>query len=191
VSRAARALWAVATPARTWLSLLVLTLLLGGENLLPFPPSVVYMRRVTAGMTFLDFGFEPATQAHALLVAFGPAGRQTQALLTCTVDVLVPLASAVFGALAIASLGRRVFGVQGRWLGVAGLPVLAALCDYSENASISLLLLTFPNDPTWLSRVTHFLTIAKVASYSLTLALVLLAALWAVGTTLLRRGASQ
>ncbi|HEY3252529.1 MAG TPA: hypothetical protein VGJ91_01225 [Polyangiaceae bacterium] len=181
MSRAARALWTVATPARTWLSLLALTLLISGENLLPFPPGVVYMRRVTGGMTFLDFGFEPATQAHALLVAFGPAGRQTQALLTCTVDMLVPLASAIFGALAITSLGRRIFGAPGRWLGAAGLPALAALCDYAENATISLLLVTFPHDPVWLSRVTHFLTIAKVATYSLTLALVLLAAAWTLG----------
>ena len=174
MNRALQALWQRATPRRLLLSFSGVSLLLLGENLLDVPPGVVYMRRVTQGQNFLDFGFAPASHAHAVLTAFGPAGRHTQALLLSTVDVLVPFASGLFGALAIVIFGRALFGKPGRWLGLVSIPILAMLLDYAENASIAALLLTFPRDPAWLSVVTHTLTQAKSVFYASTALLVLL-----------------
>jgi hypothetical protein len=174
MNRALRALWQRATPRRLLLSFSGVGLLLLGENLLDVPPGVVYMRRVTQGQNFLDFGFAPASQAHAVLTAFGPAGRHTQALLLSTVDVLIPFASGLFGALAIVVFGRALLGKPGRWLGLVSIPILAMLLDYAENASIAALLVTFPRDPAWLSVVTHALTQAKTVFYGSTALLVAL-----------------
>jgi len=173
-------LWSRAAPRHAWLSFAGLAALLLGENLAPVPPGVVYMRRVTGGLNFLDFGFEPATGAHALLTAFGAEGRHTQALLQTTTDIAIPFASAAFGALALTVLGRVIFRAPGRWLWLTFLPVLAALLDYSENASIAGLLLSYPSDPSWLSVLTHDLTIAKFLAYNATAALVLVAAITAL-----------
>jgi len=174
VNRALQVLWLRATPRRLLLSFSAVSVLLLGENLLDVPPGVVYMRRVTRGQNFLDFGFTPASHAHAVLTAFGPAGRHTQALLLSTVDVLVPLAAGLFGALAIVVLGRAFFGKPGRWLGLVSIPILAMLFDYAENASIAALLLTFPRDPVWLSVLTHALTQVKSVFYASAALLVVL-----------------
>jgi len=173
-------LWSQATPRRAWLALVGLAALLTGENLARIPPGAVYMRRVTGGLNFLDFGFEPAASAHARLTAFGAAGRHAQALLQATADIAIPLASAAFGALALTALGRVIFRAPGRWLWLTSVPLLAALLDYAENASIAGLLLTFPDDPQWLSVLTHELTFAKFLAYDATAALVLLAAIAAL-----------
>ncbi len=159
--------------------------LLIGENLAPVAPGARYMRRVTHGLDFLDFGFAPADGAHAVLTAFGPEGRHVQALLTATVDIAIPFVSGAFGALALAALGRALFRTPGRWLALTWLPVIAALLDYGENASISALLLSYPNDPAWLSLLTHSLTLAKFAAYDATAALVLVAAVAAVARPML------
>jgi hypothetical protein len=183
MNRVAGFIWARATPRRAWLWFAIMSALLLGENLLPISPGAPYMRRVTGGMDFLDFGFSPASQAHALLVAFGPVGRHTQALLTATVDVAIPFSFGAFGVLSLTALGRALFGSPGRWIAVLVVPVLAAFFDYAENASIGLLLLTFPHDPAWLSILTHGLTFAKFLFYGITGVLVLVAAC----TALMRR----
>ena len=180
MSRFTTWLWAYATPRRAWLSFAAMSTLLAAENLAPFSPGSPYMRRVTHGLEFLDFGFAPADSAHAVLTAFGPAGRHVQALLTTTVDIVIPFVSGTFGALALAALVRALFRTPGRWLALTWLPVVAALLDYAENAGIAGLLLSYPNDPAWLSVLTHWLTLAKFAAYNATAALVLVAAIAAV-----------
>ena len=192
MSRFSAFLWIHGTARRAWLSFAGLSALLLGENLAPCAPGAVYMRRVTNGLNFLDFGYAPATGAHALLTAFGAEGRHTQALLGATVDVAIPFASAAFGALAITALGRALFKRPGRWQLLAYLPLVAALLDYSENASIAGLLLTYPNDPAWLSVVTHALTSVKFLAYNATAAVVLVAAIVALARQSWRKsGADQ
>lgn len=173
-------IWAHATPKRAWLSFAAMSTLLLGENLAPFAPGVPYMRRVTHGTNFLDFGFAPADGAHKVLTAFGAEGRHVQALLTSTVDIVIPLASATFGVLALTALGRALFGSPGRWLALVYLPPCAALLDYAENASIAGLLLSYPGDPVWLSLLAHSLTLAKFLAYNATVALVVVAAIVAL-----------
>jgi hypothetical protein len=168
-----------ATPRGVLLSFSAMVALLVAENLLAVSPGVVYLRSVTHGLNFLDFGFTPASSAHAALSALGPAGRRAQALLLGSMDLLIPFASGLFGTLAIVAFTHTLVREPKRWRALTLIPLAAMALDYAENMSIAGLLVTFPRDPAWLSVLTFWLTRAKFACYggSLLLVMVLGAAL--------------
>jgi hypothetical protein len=165
----------VATPGRVTLLLVLELLVVGCENLLVFPLSVPYFRRLT-GRAYLDMcAFCSADQVYDHLDAFGPLGRKLQLLLFATVDVVIPTVFGLFGALGIALLtrsGRRLRPRLG-WLMLV--PVAAALLDFTENGLIALLTTSYPERLERVATIAGLVTGMKTIAYLLTV--VLLAAL--------------
>jgi hypothetical protein len=157
---------------------LVLELLvLGSENLLTFPLSVPYFRRVT-GRAHLDMcAFCSADQVYAHLQAFGTLGRRLQLLLFATVDIVIPTLSGLFGALALALLtrSRRPVRPGFRWLVLV--PVAAALLDFAENALIALLTGRYPERMETVAALSGLVTGMKTIAYLLTAVLLVVLAL--------------
>ena len=145
-------------------------------NLLDFPVSVPYMRRVS-GNTYLDMqGFYTAARAYQLLEAFGPGGRRLQFLLATTFDALFPATAGAFGVVAITWSFRRAFGTPSR---LALLGLVAATLDYLENLSIIVVVKAYPRHLDLVAQAAGVFTVLKGAAYLATTA-VLLAGLVAV-----------
>lgn len=139
-------------------------------NLLDFPGSVPYMRRVS-GHTYLDAqGFYTAARAYQLLDAFGPEGRRLQLLLSTTLDVLIPLLAGAFGAVSITWSFRCAFGRPSRLAIVA---LGAAALDYLENAALIVLVTAYPRHLDLVARAAGVFTALKGAAYAATALLVL------------------
>lgn len=157
-----------ATPRRV-AALLVLELLaLGGENLLVFPLSVPYFRRLT-GHAYLDMcAFCSADAIYARLDAFGALGRRLQLLLFATVDIVVPTLSGLFGALGIALLTRSRRVERPRLGGLVLVPIAAALLDFTENALIALVTIRYPERMDGVATIAGFVTGTKTIAYLLT-----------------------
>jgi hypothetical protein len=161
----------VATPRRVLILLVLEVLVLAGENLLVFPLSVPYFRRLT-GHAYLDMcAFCSADRIYADLDAFGAAGRRLQLLLFATVDVIVPTLSGAFGAMGIALLtrSRRRARPGLRWWVLV--PVVAALLDLTENALIALLTIRYPERTLTIATLSGLVTGMKTIAYVLTAAL--------------------
>ena len=131
-------------------------------NLLDFPGSVPYMRRVS-GNTYLDMqGFYAAARAYQLLDAFGPEGRRLQLLLATTFDALFPAIAGVFGAVAITWSFRRAFGRPSR---LAVLALVAAALDYLENLAIIVLVTEYPRRLDFVAQAAGVFTALKGVAY--------------------------
>lgn len=158
----------VATPRRV-VALLILELLaLGCENLLDFPLSVPYLRRLT-GHAYLDLcAFCSAGQIYAHLDAFGAIGRKLQLLLVSTVDIAIPAMSGALGALGIALLtrSRREARPELRWLILV--PTAAMLLDYTENVLIAILTSRYPAHLERLAATLGLVSGVKTTAYLLT-----------------------
>ena len=150
------------------LFILALALLLP-INLLDFPGSVPYMRRVS-GNAYLDMqGFYTAARAYQLLDAFGPQGRRLQLLLSTTFDVVIPLLAGAFGAVSITWSFRRAFGRPSRLALVA---LGAAALDYLENAALIVLLTAYPRHLDVVAGAAGVFTALKGVAYGATILVV-------------------
>jgi hypothetical protein len=164
----------VATSRRVALLLVLELLVLGCENLLVFPLSVPWFHRLT-GRAYLDMcAFCSADEVYEHLDAFGPVGRTAQLLLVASVDVVIPTLSGLFGALGIALLRRSAREPPPRFRWLVLVPLLAALLDFTENALIVLLTMSYPD------RMEHVATIAGVVTGMKSIAYVLTAVLLVV-----------
>jgi hypothetical protein len=110
-----------------------------------------------------------AERAYALMTAWGPVGRRNQVLFTATGDVVLPLVTFAFGALALLYATRRLGAPA--WLRTAllALPAAYLACDYLENLGIVTLVLTYPGRLDALAATTERLREAKTATSSLAL----------------------
>jgi len=150
------------------LFILALALLLS-INLLDFPGSVPYMRRVS-GNAYLDMqGFYTAARAYQLLDAFGPQGRRLQLLLSTTFDVVIPLLAGAFGTVSITWSFRRAFGRPSRLALVA---LGAAALDYLENAALIVLLTAYPRHLDVVAGAAGVFTALKGVAYGATILVV-------------------
>ena len=146
-------------------------------NLLDFPGSVPYMRRVS-GNTYLDMqGFYTAARAYQLLDAFGPQGRRLQLVLSTTFDVVLPLLAGAFGAVTITWSFRRAFGEPSR---LAALALAAAALDYLENVAILVLLAGYPHHLDLVAQIAGMFTGLKGVAYFATIVVMLFGAVAAL-----------
>src|SRR5262249_49808409 len=82
----------------------LLAAVLGTVNGLDFPLSVPYQHRVT-GQGYLDFcSYCSAGAVQSQVEALGVQGRLLQALLLCTIDIVIPTLTCIFGIAALAAL---------------------------------------------------------------------------------------
>jgi hypothetical protein len=162
--------------------LFILTLAaLVSVNLLDFPGSVPYMRRVS-GQTYLDMqGFYTAARAYELLDAFGPQGRRLQLLLSTTFDAVFPSLVGAFGAVAITWSFRRAFGRPSRLAAVA---VAAAALDYLENLAVIVLVTEYPRHLDLVAQAAGVFTALKGVAYLATSVVLLVGVVSALGQPL-------
>jgi hypothetical protein len=159
------------------LFLLTLTALVS-INLLDFPGSVPYMRRVS-GQTYLDMqGFYTAERAYQLLDAFGPQGRRLQLQLSTTFDAVFPSLVGAFGAVAITWSFRRAFGRPSRLAAVA---LAAAALDYLENLALIVLVTEYPRQLDFVAQAAGVFTALKGVAYLATTVVLLVGVVAALG----------
>jgi hypothetical protein len=150
---------------------LILTLLLaavlGTVNGLDFPLSVPHQRRVT-GQGYLDFcSYCSAGAVQSQVEALGVEGRLLQALLLCTIDIVIPTLTCLFGIAALAALTRR-WRARGSSIGwLLALPVAGMLLDFAENMSIVGLLIRYPAPSPDLAGLEGLLSGLKNTAYAL------------------------
>jgi hypothetical protein len=121
------------------------------------------LAELSGGMPILDFepGYDMA-RVREVFTAYGPDGMRLYGRIQ-TLDLINP---ALYSLLA-AALTRMLW--QGRpW--VALLPLLAALGDYAENITLTLLARGFPELPEGLVAISSTLSLAKLALMALGLA---------------------
>lgn len=117
--------------------LFLLMFALGVYIVSPIGPSEELMA-LAGGQNVPDAQFWREPDAfYGQLAAYGDAGRSLYLTQISRVDLLIPLAQALFLSVAI-SLGWRGH----RWF--SALPFLAMLADYLENASLATLFLAYP-----------------------------------------------
>jgi hypothetical protein len=156
-------------------ALAILTVLeagvLAAENLLDYPLSVPYMRRLT-GHPYLDMcAFCSASEVRTQLDDFGERGRALQLLLMPTIDVVIPVLSFAFGSVALAILLREA---RARWArGVRMLPLAAMVLDFAENATIVMLVRAYPTPLPAVAGAMGVLTGLKFLAYGASLAAIL------------------
>ena len=159
--------------SRTALTLTILEIaVLGVVNGLDFPLSVPYQHRVT-GQGYLDFcNYCSAAAVQSQVDALGVQGRLLQALLLCTIDIVIPTLSCLFGIAALAALTRR-WRAQDSSIGwLFAIPVAAMLLDFGENWSIVGLLIRYPAPSPVLAGLEGLLSGLKVTAYGLVAVLI-------------------
>jgi len=139
----------------------LLTLTIGAllvENLLYFPLSVPYMKELAAGAPLLDMrpGYTP-DDAYHLFDVLGQSGRSAYLRLLWTIDLLLP---ALFGLFLSSAIGRGAFPAT------RSIPLLAAVCDYAENITVTTLLLRYPLHQPPLVQLASVFTVTKLVLYA-------------------------
>lgn len=164
----------------------VLTLL---ANLPVLPVSAPVIAERSGGVRILDVAPQPDPGAVYAAVARYDRARYLWEIFT--VDLVLPLAYGAAFALAVLLMLRRVAPARPGLRRLAALPLVTALVDYAENASIATLLIAHPDRLDPVARAQIALTAAKNVGLvaSVALFLVVLAA-WAV-QALTRGGGRQ
>jgi len=92
---------------------------------------------------------------------YGEQGRVVYALGTATIDMVFPLASALFQGILITLLTRRVFPSRPGWERLNLVPSGAALLDILENLGLLVLLVGYPTRLAGPATITAVLTVLK------------------------------
>jgi hypothetical protein len=108
----------------------------------------------------LRAGYTPA-EAYAALAAYGEDGRLFYLVVELTLDIVYPLAYAVFFSLTIAYCLGLALPPGHALQRAALLPWAGLLADYLENAGLAWLLLNYPNRLDGLAAVTSVVTLVK------------------------------
>ena len=144
--------------------LLLLTVLLFGLGLLvvsPFSPSAELMA-LADGRDVPDTQFNrSAEDLYRQLSAYGDYGRHLYLTRISPVDLFIPLAQALFLAVAISLVFQRAFSPASRWQMINLLPFVAMLGDYLENVSMICLMLAYPTRWELLANVSGWFTAVK------------------------------
>jgi hypothetical protein len=105
----------------------------------------------------MQWGYNP-TDVSILFTTMGTAGRDAYVHLLWTVDLILP---ALFGSFLYLAIRRSPL----RFL--SWLPLLAAALDYTENISITKLLLAYPAIPPDEVHAASMFTCLKLTAYAL------------------------
>jgi hypothetical protein len=136
--------------------------------LLYFPLSVPWMMQHTGGVPFLDMvPGRGAAKTYEIVEALGAAGRKNHLYFTWTIDLALPVLLGwclyvAIGEGAAQAFGESMIAARLRWLAVA-----AAVVDYGENISNSVLLAFYPDRFPVLSSMSGPLTLIKFSLFGL------------------------
>jgi hypothetical protein len=118
---------------------------------------------------------------------YGEQGRMVYTLGTATIDMVFPLASALFQGILISLLVRRVFPSRPGWQRLNLVPSGAALLDILENLGLLTLLLSYPGRLTGLAAIIAVVTVLKWTMVGLSFLTIVVPALGLVDRLLRRR----
>jgi hypothetical protein len=149
-----------ALPQRRHILLLLAVVL--GFNLGVFPLAASRIDAQSRGVLPLDLrcGYSPDT-AHAVMSAYGADGRRAYLWTELTVDVLYPVAYALFLSLSVAYLFERARPGSAVARHATVVPFAALVADYAENVGIIAMLLRYPQRSDTLVRLTSVVTCVK------------------------------
>ncbi|HSQ93477.1 MAG TPA: hypothetical protein VLL74_04205 [Methanoregula sp.] len=137
------------------------------------PFGLAQLQEITGGPTILDMSFTTGPESvYAILDALGEAGRAFDLTHIVPLDLVFPFTYALFLALGISWGLSRLLADDSPWLLLNLAPVFAAAADYSENAGVITLLLTYPArlDPVaWFVSATYVIKFAFSAVSFITL----------------------
>jgi hypothetical protein len=84
-------------------------------------------------------------ELYQIAESYGEQGRQAYVRARFTFDLIWPLVYSLFLATAISWVFGKAFAPDSRWQRANLIPLLAALSDYLENLSTSLVMLRYPD----------------------------------------------
>jgi hypothetical protein len=116
----------------------------------------------SGGLNILDMrtgGYTP-DEAYELFEALGAEGRKLYGYLLLA-DILLPLIGALFFALCIAWLLRRLVVFESPIQRFILLPFVTMIADFAENADIAIMMLAFPRRLDVAARLANFFTVLK------------------------------
>jgi hypothetical protein len=97
-----------------------------------------------AGSPDMSFYYS-ADDLYELAKVYGEEGRRAYVRARFTFDLIWPLVYTVFLSAGISWVNRRAFGLESLWQRANLVPALAALFDYLENMSTSLVMIRYPS----------------------------------------------
>lgn len=124
---------------------------------------VAKLKQLTGGIGIIDM--EPGytvDKAYNILESQGAEGRAYYLKRIIPMDFIFPLTYMLFYASALLYL-QKLFHPQNTIVQYAVIvPLLAAVCDYSENLAIIRMLLNYPQRLVMTARIANFFTVSKL-----------------------------
>ncbi len=165
------------TVLASFAAFIVLAALIYGQ-----PFGLARLEEITGGAGILDMEFTyTPQQAYAMLGALGDAGREFYLTSILPLDLIVPLAYAVFYAVTISWFLSRWLPAESPWMRLNVVPLVAGIADYCEDIGVITMLLFYPTELYGVAAVTGVISTVKFLLVVASILLVLGAlAGWAV-----------
>ena len=171
-----------------WITLFALVVFLLFTTLV-LPAQASQAKRVSGGAASPDTSFYyTAGDLYQMAEAYGAGGRQAYIQARFTFDLVWPLVYSAFLALGISWIYFYAFPRGSSWSRVNLLPVWAALFDYLENASTSLVMARYPNPTVIVASLAGAFTMVKWITVIGSIALLLTGVMGAVWMELKTKG---
>ncbi len=144
-----------------WVALSTLLIfLLFTALVLPAQSSRTKLETNAAGSPDMSF-FYTGADLYKMAEAYGEAGRDAYIRARFTFDLIWPVVYTIFLTTAISWVYRKAFEPDSLWQRMNLLPVFAALFDYLENISTSLVMMQFPNQLPLVAMLAPVFTLGK------------------------------
>jgi hypothetical protein len=144
-----------------WVALLALIIFLL-FTILVLPAQASQAKRVSGGAASPDTSFYyTADDLYQMAEAYGAGGRQAYIQARFTFDLVWPLVYSVFLAMGISWIYFYASPRGSPWSRVNLLPVWAALFDYLENVSTSLVMARYPSPTVIVASLAGVFTLVK------------------------------
>lgn len=123
-------------------------------------------------------------KAYQLISSYGEQGRQYYALIELTLDLIYPILAALMFSTLTIYFFRRVFPLNSFWQKLPLLGPIVMIVDYLENASIVMMLLSYPRRLDIVAQAANVFTVTKSILTWPELILILIGLLGWVGKTI-------
>lgn len=147
--------------SKGWIALLSLVIfILFTVLVLPGQASKAQVESNSAGSPDLSFFYTP-NDLNRMAEAYGEKGREAYIKARFTFDLIWPLVYTAFLTTGMSWLLRQAFEPASLWQRLNLLAPFAALCDYLENISTSLLMMQYPSRLPLIAILATIFTMAK------------------------------
>jgi hypothetical protein len=157
------------------------------------PFGTAQLMEITGGVNIPDVemtGYSPQ-RVYDILTAQGEAGRAFYLHYIVPQDFPLPLFYALFFAIALTLLARRLFPANHPLQRIGLLGLCAGLADWGENLSLLTLLVSYPQRLDTLASVASTFTVIKATLSLLNIGLILAGFVWLVVKTLAAKTSAQ